>query len=316
MNFSAQSPFGEFRVHPTRQLRILPQKRMRAIFPLGIPGLRPSDVKTGDRGPYCDVQDTQLRLHGSGSARPRRDRAQSIDGSSIVLSDAGMPFTDSMATRRLESGVLHRQRMSADTVTMKHFGGRGGSPSATAGAAVGGGTATVWPGSTDASFVLARRRHGHIRTARKGWFARSTAAFQGNTGARCSDAQRRDPPVAGSLHLQSRRGSDRNFNDDHAARRHLPAVLLSSGDPWVTSPSSAVPTANATSSNQAATLSSRMTQIRAILRLLIQDTWIGDDGERAGDSLGAVAEHYETKDQVQRICEQRLESSCAAPILS
>jgi len=45
----------------------------------------------------------------------------------------------------------------------------------------------------------------------------------------------------------------------------------------------------------------------AILRLLIQDTWIGDDGERAGDSLGAVKlSTTKTKDQVQRICEQRL----------
>jgi hypothetical protein len=45
----------------------------------------------------------------------------------------------------------------------------------------------------------------------------------------------------------------------------------------------------------------------AILRLLIQDTWIGDDGERAGDSLGAVKlSTTRTRDQVQRIVEQRL----------
>lgn len=45
----------------------------------------------------------------------------------------------------------------------------------------------------------------------------------------------------------------------------------------------------------------------AILRLLIQDSWVGDDGERAGDSLGAVKlANSGTRDQVQRIAERRL----------
>lgn len=45
----------------------------------------------------------------------------------------------------------------------------------------------------------------------------------------------------------------------------------------------------------------------AILRLLIQDSWVGDDGERAGDSLGAVnLANSGTRDQVQRIAERRL----------
>lgn len=45
----------------------------------------------------------------------------------------------------------------------------------------------------------------------------------------------------------------------------------------------------------------------AILRLLIQDAWVGDDGERAGDSLGAVKlANSGTRDQVQRIAERRL----------
>ena len=45
----------------------------------------------------------------------------------------------------------------------------------------------------------------------------------------------------------------------------------------------------------------------AILRQLIQDTWVGDDGERAGDSLGAVRIGTSgTKDQVQRIVDRRL----------
>lgn len=45
----------------------------------------------------------------------------------------------------------------------------------------------------------------------------------------------------------------------------------------------------------------------AILRLLIQDSWVGDDGERAGDSLGAVKlANSSTRDQVQRIAERRL----------
>lgn len=47
--------------------------------------------------------------------------------------------------------------------------------------------------------------------------------------------------------------------------------------------------------------------IPAILRLLTQDTWIGDDGERMGESLGAVRlSTSKTRDQVQRIAEQRL----------
>lgn len=45
----------------------------------------------------------------------------------------------------------------------------------------------------------------------------------------------------------------------------------------------------------------------AILRLLIQDSWLGDDGERAGESLGAVKlATSRTRDQVQRIAERRL----------
>ncbi len=45
----------------------------------------------------------------------------------------------------------------------------------------------------------------------------------------------------------------------------------------------------------------------AILRLLIQDSWLGDDGERAGDSLGAVKlATTRTPEQVQRIAERRL----------
>ncbi len=45
----------------------------------------------------------------------------------------------------------------------------------------------------------------------------------------------------------------------------------------------------------------------AILRLLIQDSWIGDDGERAGQSLGAVnLITSNTRAQIQRIAETRL----------
>lgn len=45
----------------------------------------------------------------------------------------------------------------------------------------------------------------------------------------------------------------------------------------------------------------------AILRLLLQGTWIGDDGERAGESLGDVRlQTSRTRDQVQRIAETRL----------
>ncbi len=45
----------------------------------------------------------------------------------------------------------------------------------------------------------------------------------------------------------------------------------------------------------------------AILRLLIQDPWIGDDGERAGQSLGAVKLiTSNTRAQIQRIAETRL----------
>jgi hypothetical protein len=45
----------------------------------------------------------------------------------------------------------------------------------------------------------------------------------------------------------------------------------------------------------------------AILRLLVQDTWIGDNGERAGDSLGAVKlVTSQTRAQIQRIVETRL----------
>lgn len=45
----------------------------------------------------------------------------------------------------------------------------------------------------------------------------------------------------------------------------------------------------------------------AILRLLLQDPWIGDDGERAGQSLGSVRLiNSDTKTQVQRIAETRL----------
>ncbi len=45
----------------------------------------------------------------------------------------------------------------------------------------------------------------------------------------------------------------------------------------------------------------------AIFRLLIQGSWIGDDGERAGDSLSDVALiTTRTKDQVTRIVQSRL----------
>lgn len=45
----------------------------------------------------------------------------------------------------------------------------------------------------------------------------------------------------------------------------------------------------------------------AILRLLIQDPWIGDNGERAGQSLGSVKLiTSRTREQVQRIAETRL----------
>lgn len=55
------------------------------------------------------------------------------------------------------------------------------------------------------------------------------------------------------------------------------------------------------------TLAITQTPEPAILRQLIQDTWVGDDGERAGDSLGAVRIGTNaTKDQVQRIVDRRL----------
>lgn len=45
----------------------------------------------------------------------------------------------------------------------------------------------------------------------------------------------------------------------------------------------------------------------AIYRLLLQGTWIGDDGERAGQSLNDIQLiNSATKDQVQRIAETRL----------
>lgn len=45
----------------------------------------------------------------------------------------------------------------------------------------------------------------------------------------------------------------------------------------------------------------------AILRLLIQGPWIGDDGERSGDSLQDVRFiDSGTKGRVQEICERRL----------
>lgn len=45
----------------------------------------------------------------------------------------------------------------------------------------------------------------------------------------------------------------------------------------------------------------------AVFRLLLQGTWIGDDGERAGESLGDVKlSTARTRDQVQRIVETRL----------
>ncbi len=45
----------------------------------------------------------------------------------------------------------------------------------------------------------------------------------------------------------------------------------------------------------------------AVLRLLIQDSWIADNGERAGQSLGAVKLiTSQTRGQIQRIAETRL----------
>lgn len=45
----------------------------------------------------------------------------------------------------------------------------------------------------------------------------------------------------------------------------------------------------------------------AILRLLLQDPWIGDDGERIGQSLGVVKLITSgTRGQIQRIVETRL----------
>lgn len=45
----------------------------------------------------------------------------------------------------------------------------------------------------------------------------------------------------------------------------------------------------------------------AVLRLLLQGTWIGDDGERAGQNLGDVKlSTTQTTDQIQRIVETRL----------
>lgn len=45
----------------------------------------------------------------------------------------------------------------------------------------------------------------------------------------------------------------------------------------------------------------------AVLRLLLQDSWVGDNGERAGDSLGAVKlVTSQTRAQIQRIVEFRL----------
>lgn len=45
----------------------------------------------------------------------------------------------------------------------------------------------------------------------------------------------------------------------------------------------------------------------AVLRLLLQGTWVGDDGERAGQSLGDVKlSTTQTADQIQRIVETRL----------
>lgn len=45
----------------------------------------------------------------------------------------------------------------------------------------------------------------------------------------------------------------------------------------------------------------------AIYRLLLQGTWLGDDGERIGQSLNDISlATSATKDQVQRIVETRL----------
>lgn len=45
----------------------------------------------------------------------------------------------------------------------------------------------------------------------------------------------------------------------------------------------------------------------AILRLLLQGSWVGDDGERVGQSLNDVnLVTSKTRDQVQRIVETRL----------
>lgn len=209
LEFQRAEPFGEFMGPPDETACILLQKKDGAIvFPLGIPGLRPSDVKTGDRGLYCDVQDTQLRLHGSGSATPGAIELKRADGSSIVLSDAGdVVLTDKSGhTATLSGGVLTVSTdVVADTVTSEHFGGRGGSPSATAGAAVGGGTATVWPGSTDASFVLAlvvdMGTSGPLAKVR---FAREYSSVpQGIPAPGALTPNAATPPVAGSFYISN-----------------------------------------------------------------------------------------------------------------
>lgn len=120
---------------------------------LAVPNLRPTDCKSGDRALYCGQAGTIVKLHGASSATPGLVEMRTASGASASVTPSGdVVLTDKTGHKAtLSSGVLTVE----DTVRAQHFAGRGGTPTASSGSAVGGGTAFVIPGGSDTAFVLA-----------------------------------------------------------------------------------------------------------------------------------------------------------------
>jgi hypothetical protein len=129
--------------------------------PLGIPNLRPSDCKMGDRALYCGTAGTVLKLHGANSTTPGKIEMRRSDGSSVAVTSFGeVSLRDSAGgTAVLNNKTLAvsdhvvAKTVTADDVSSQHFIGRGASPTVTARPGVGAGGAVLYQG-TDAAFVL------------------------------------------------------------------------------------------------------------------------------------------------------------------
>lgn len=122
------------------------------VMSLGVPNLRPSDCKLGDRALYCSQAGAVVKLHGANSSTPGVIELKQASGARVAITQGGdIKLTDASGhSATLSDGTLTVE----DFVSAQHFMGRGSPPTVTPGLGLGGGSAFILPGASDAAFTI------------------------------------------------------------------------------------------------------------------------------------------------------------------